>query len=142
MKAQSIRPGAVIGGRRVTAATNGVGTFTASKSRWSAPARIVRFADGGVAHFELGTDVDVAGWAEPLPAGGVASKAIKTPPKVRASRTEWRGETVHGMRTAEHDLIARTNMFDFGRVNGTVGAARNGVGSVRDTGPSFPAQGM
>jgi len=141
MKAASIRRGMVIGGRTVATATDGVGTFTAVKSTWSAPARIVTFADGGRAHFELGTDVDAAGWADPLPAGGVASKHVKTPTKVRAHDGRWRGESVRGMTVRAHDMIARTNMFDVGRVNGTVGASRNGVGSARDTGPSFPPQG-
>jgi hypothetical protein len=137
MKADSVRAGVVIGGRKVVRAVNGVASFKVVKSQYSAPARLVTFADGSCAAFELGTMVDAVGWVEPLPAGGVTSKAIKTPPKVRASRKEWRGESVHGMRTGEHDLIARTNMFDAGRVNGTVGASRNGVGSPILTGPSF-----
>lgn len=124
MKAQSIRPGCVIGGRPVVRATNGVAQFTVVKSTFSAPARIVRFADGTSAAYALGTEVAAAGYAEPLPAGGVTSKAVKTPLKVRASDKRWRGESVHGMSTRAHDLIAATNMFDRGRVNGTHGAAR------------------
>lgn len=142
MRAASIRPGMSIDGRRVVRAINGVGTFRVMRSQWSAAARLVTFADGATVPFELGTDVPVDGWAEPLPAGGVASKNVRTPDKVRASDGRWRGEQVHGMRTRDHDLIARTNMYDAGRVNGAVGAARDGVGSVRLTGPSFPPKGM
>lgn len=137
MKADSVRPGTEIDGRKVVRAVNGVAAFMVARSQYSAPARLVTFADGTRAVFELGTTVQAKGWAEPLPAGGVPSKAIKTPPKVRASRKEWRGEDVHGMRTGEHDLIAKTNMFDVGRVNGVVGASRNGVGAPSLTGPSF-----
>jgi hypothetical protein len=142
MKAESIRTGTMISGRKVVRAVTGMATFRVVKSEYAAPARLVTFADGGTAAFEIGTMVAAEGWAEPLPAGGVTSRVVRTPDKVRASRKEWRGEQVHGMRTRDHDLIARTNMFDPGRVNGTVGAARNGIGSVRDTGPSFPAPGM
>jgi hypothetical protein len=142
MRSDSIRPGTLIGGRKVARAINGSATFAVKKSRYCAPARLVTFADGTRAAFELGTVVDAVGWAEPLPAGNVASKSVKTPPVVRASDSRWRGESVHGMRTREHDLIAGTNMFDAGRVNGSVGAFRDGVGSVRDTGPSFPAPGQ
>lgn len=137
MKADSIRPRVVIGGREVTRAVNGVAVFRVAKSQYSAPARLVTFADNSHAAFELGTEVTAVGWAEPLPAGGVQSKAVKTPPKVRASRKEWRGEQVHGMRTHEHDILARTNMYDVGRVNGVVGASRDGIGSTRLTGKSF-----
>ncbi len=138
MKAQSLRPGVFIDGRKIVKATNGVGSFRLNKSTWSAPARIVTFADGGHASYELGTDVPATGWAEPLPAGGVESKAIKTPTKVRASDKRWAGESVHGpLTTREHDLIAKTNMFDSGRVMGKVGASRDGAGSVRETGGSF-----
>jgi hypothetical protein len=137
MNASNIRPGVVIGGRKVVKASNGVGRFRVVKSEYSAPARCVVFADGGKATFELGKDVDAAGWAEPFPAGSVPSKAVTTPPKVRASDSRWRGEAVKGMSTRAHDMIANTNMFDKGRVNGQVGASRNGVGSPRLTGPSF-----
>lgn len=137
MKANSIRPGATIGGRTVTRAVNGTATFQVAKSSYLAPARLVTFADGHRASFELGSSVDALGWAEPLPAGGVASGNVKTPDKVKVSDGRWRGESVHGMRTRDHDLIARTNMFDAGRVNGTVGASRDGAGSVVFTGPSF-----
>lgn len=137
MKAASIRPGAAIGGRRVVRAVNGVASFRVVKSVYSAPARIVTFADGSTAAYELGTNVDVQGYAEPLPAGGVKSTNVKTPAKVKASDGRWAGESVHGMSTREHDLLAKTNMFDVGRVNGMVGPSRNGVGSVVFTGPSF-----
>jgi hypothetical protein len=141
VKAEAIRPGAMIGGRKVVRAVNGMATFRVVRSEYAAPARLVTFADGGQAAYEIGTQVAAKGWAEPLPAGGVTSRVVRTPDKVRASRKEWRGEQVHGMSTRDHDLIARTNMFDPGRVNGLVGAARNGVGSVLDTGPSFPPPG-
>jgi hypothetical protein len=137
MKAASIRPGAEIGGRKVVKAVNGMASFRVVKSVYSRPARIVTFADGTKAAFELGTDVDAKGWAEPLPASGVKSTNVKTPAKVKVSDGRWAGESVHGMSTREHDLLAKTNMFDVGRVNGTVGASRNGVGSVVFTGPSF-----
>lgn len=142
MRAESIRPGVTIAGRKVVRAVNGVGTFKVARSCWSGPARIVTFADGVTVPFELGTEVSADGWAEPLPAGGVASKVVRTPDKVRASSNRWRGEQVHGMRTRDHDLIAGTNMYDPGRVNGMVGASRDGIGSVRLTGPSFPPKGM
>lgn len=137
MKAESVRPGVVIGGRTVARATNGVASFTVARSHYSAPARVVTFTDGSKGAFELGTSVDAAGWSEPFPAGGVESKHVKTPGKVRASDGRWRGESVQGMSTRDHDLIAKTNMFDAGRVNGTVGAARGGVGAQSLTGPSF-----
>lgn len=136
MKAQNIRPGASIGNRQVARAVNGSATFRVAKSQYCAPARLVTFADGGRAAFELGTNVDAAGWAEPLPAGGVTSKNVRTPPKVEASSRRWRGESVRGMRVRDHDLIAKTNMFDQGRVNGVTGT-RPGMGSVVDTGQSF-----
>jgi hypothetical protein len=142
MRTESIRQGTMIGHRKVVRAVNGTATFKVAKSQWCAPARLVTFADGTDAAFELGTVVDAVGWAEPLPAGNVASKRVKTPPVIRASDRRWRGESVHGMRTREHDMIARTNMFDVGRVNGTVGASRDGAGSVRDTGPSFPPKAL
>ncbi len=138
MKAQSIREGHKIGKRRVVAATTGTATFRVGGSVYLAPARLVTFLGGRMAAYEIGTDVAVKGWAEPLPAGGVESKNVKTPEKVRASDKRWQGESVHGMSVREHDLVAGTNMYDVGRVMGGVGAARNGVGSVRDTGPSFP----
>ena len=138
MNAQSIRPGTVIGGRTVSRAVNGTATFQVVRSQYTTEARLVTFTDGTTTAFELGTDVRATGWAEPLPAGGVRSKFVKTPTQVRASRKEWRGESVHGeLTTREHDLIAKTNMFDRGRVNGRVGATRDGVGSVLLTGPSF-----
>lgn len=137
MKASNIRPGAVIGGRKVMRVANGTATFKIAKSVYLAPARLVTFADGSRASFELGTSVDVQGWAEPLPAGGVASANVKTPSKVKASDGRWRGESVHGMSTRDHDMIAKTNMFDTGRVMGNIGAARGGVGSPSLTGPSF-----
>jgi hypothetical protein len=136
MKAQSIREGMKVGKRRVEKARTGVAVFVVGKSQYSASARIVTFADGTTRAYELGTDVAVKGWAEPLPAGGVESKHVKTPSKVRASAGRWRGEQA-SMHTR---MVAGTNMYDVGRVNGTVGAFRDGVGSVRDTGPSFPPQ--
>lgn len=137
MNAQSIRPGHKIGKRTVAKATNGTATFAVARSSYLAPARLVTLDNGKRVAYEFGTDVDVRGWAEPLPAGGVASGTVKTPTKVKASDGRWKGESVHGMSTRAHDLIAKTNMFDAGRVNGTVGASRNGVGSPRLTGPSF-----
>ncbi len=138
MKSDSIRPGASIGGREVVSAVNGVACFGVRKSTYSAPARLVKFADGTRAAYELGTQVSVQGWAEPLPAGGVASKFVKTPSQVTAHDRRWRGESDTGqLRTREHDLIAATSMYDTGRVNGQVGSSRNGVGSPRLTGPSF-----
>lgn len=137
MNAQSIRQHVVIGGRTVERAVNGMATFSVGRSQYAARARLVTFTDGSRAAFELGTDVPASGWAEPLPAGGVASKNVRTPNKVRASDKRWRGESVHGMRTRDHDRIAGTNMYDTGRVNGSVGASRDGVGSVRLTGKSF-----
>lgn len=112
MKADNIRKGTMIGEREVSRAVNGMATFRVMRSTYAAPARLVTFADGGTAAFELGTDVAAQGWVEPLPAGGVASKVVKTPAKVRASRKEWRGEQVHGMTTGEHDLVANTWMYD------------------------------
>lgn len=140
MKAQNIREDHKIGKHRVVRAITATATFTVGKSTYLAPARIVTFRNGTTKAYELGTDVDVKGWAEPLPAGGVESKHVKTPSKVKASSGRWRGESVKGMSTRDHDLIAKTNMFDVGRVLGKVGASRDGVGSVRDTGPSFPPQ--
>jgi hypothetical protein len=141
MKARSIREGHKIGKRRVSRAVNGTATFRIGGSTYNAAARLVTFGNGATVAYELGTDVDVKGWAEPLPAGGVESKNVKTPTKVKASDGRWAGESVHGpLSTREHDLLAKTNMYDFGRVMGKVGASRDGVGSVRDTGPSFPPQ--
>jgi hypothetical protein len=141
MKADSIRAGHMIGKRTVVKASTGMSSFKVAKSVYSARARIVTLDDGRTVAYELGTDVDVKGWAEPLPAGGVASGNVKTPNKVRASDGRWAGESVHGpLSTREHDLLAKTNMYDVGRVLGKVGASRDGVGSVRDTGPSFPPQ--
>jgi hypothetical protein len=138
MKARSIRIGTVIDGRTVRRASTGTATFAVKRSTYLAPARIVLFDDGAIEFFELDSEVQVtSGYAEQLPAGGVESKHVKTPSKVRASEGRWRGESVHGMRTREHDLLAKTNMFDFGRVNGRVGASRDGVGSTKLTGPSF-----
>lgn len=139
MKAQSIRAGHKIGKHRVVSATTGTATFRVGGSTYLAAARIVVFGDGTRVAYEVGTDVVVKGWAESLPAGGVKSRHVKTPDQVRASSPRWRGESVHGMSTRAHDMLANTNMFDVGRVNGTVGASRHGAGSVRDTGPSFPA---
>jgi hypothetical protein len=137
MKAQSVRVGHKVGKREIVWAVTGTATFAVGKSTYLAAARLVELDNGKRMAFELGTDVNVRGWAEPLPAGGVESKHVKTPSKVKASDGRWPGESVHGMSTREHDLIARTNMFDAGRVNGTVGASRNGVGSAGLTGPSF-----
>lgn len=139
MKAQSIRAGHKIGKHRVVSATTGTATFRVGGSAYLAAARIVTFGNGRVVAYEVGADVAVKGWAESLPAGGVKSRHVKTPERVQASSPRWRGESVHGMSTRQHDLLAKTNMFDVGRVNGTVGASRGGAGSVRDTGPSFPA---
>jgi len=140
MKARNIRADHKIGKKRVSKATTGTATFYVGKSSYLAAARIVTFRDGSTKAYELESDVpNVKGWAEPLPAGGVESKNVKTPTKVKASDGRWAGESVHGpLSTREHDLLAKTNMYDVGRVNGTVGASRNGVGAVRDTGPSFP----
>jgi hypothetical protein len=142
MKADSIRAGHKIGKRRVLKAVNGTATFQVGKSVYTAAARLVTFASNRTVAYELGTDVAVKGWAEPLPAGGVASKNVKTPAKVKASDGRWKGESVHGMTTREHDLLAKTNMFDVGRVMGKVGASRDGMGDVHLTGHSFPGPGV
>lgn len=141
MKARSIREGHKIGKHRVSKATTGTATFTVGKSTYHAPARIVTFRNGVTKAYPLDSEIDVKGWAEPLPAGGVESKHVKTPNKVKASSGRWQGESVHGMSTRQHDLLAKTNMYDVGRVNGSVGASRDGMGSVLDTGPSFPPPG-
>lgn len=140
MKAQSITAGHKIGKRRVMRAVNGTATFRRGASTYLAAARLVTFGNGAMVAYEFGTDVAVKGWAESLPAGNVASKNVRTPAKVRADSGRWRGESVHGMTTRAHDLLAKTNMYDVGRVMGTVGASRNGVGPVALTGPSFPPQ--
>lgn len=137
MRAQNIRTGHKIGRRTVVKATTGTATFTVARSSFLAPARLVKFDNGATAAYEIGTEVAAVGYAEPVPAGGVASRHVTTPPKIMASARRVRGESVHGMSTRAHDMIARTNMFDVGRVNGTVGASRNGVGSTVLTGPSF-----
>lgn len=141
MLGRNVKVGTVIDGRKVVRAMSATATFYVKGSPYAAAARHVWLAGmDRPMTYEADKPVPgtVQGWAEPLPAGGVESKNVKTPEKVRASRKEWRGESVHGMRTRDHDLIARTNMFDQGRVNGTVGAARGGVGSESLTGPSFP----
>lgn len=139
MLGRNVKIGTVIDGKRVVKAESGHGTFRVKKSVYGAPARHVLFSDGSRAQYEADRPVPgtVTGYAEPLPASGVKSGNVQTPGKVRASDGRWRGEAVHGMRTRDHDMIARTNMFDVGRVNGTVGAARGGVGSAALTGPSF-----
>lgn len=125
MKAESIREGMKIGKRRVVKAYTGGSLFVVGRSRYQAPARIVTFHDGSVRAYEIGTDVPVrSGWAESLPAGGVGSKVVRTPDKVRASSGRWRGESVTGMSTRHHDTVARTTMYDTGRVNGSHGVAR------------------
>jgi hypothetical protein len=139
MMARHIREDHKIGKHRVSKAVTGTATFYVGKSSYVAAARIVTFRNGSTKAYELESDVpNVKGWAEPLPAGNVASGNVKTPSKVRVSDGRWAGESVKGMSTREHDLLAKTNMYDVGRVLGTVGASRNGVGAVRDTGPSFP----
>jgi hypothetical protein len=141
MKARNIREGHKIGKHRVSKAITGHSLFVIGQSRFTAPARLVTFRNGSTKAYLLDDDIDVKGWAEPLPAGAVESKNVKTPSKVRASDGRWKGESVRGpLSTREHDLIAKTNMFDVGRVMGRVGASRDGVGSVRQTGPSFPPQ--
>lgn len=141
MNGRSIKPGTVINGKTVARSLgNGVAQFRVVKSVYSAPARLVIFTDGSRGAFELDRPVPgtVSGYAEPLPAGGVKSGHVQGPPKVRAHDGRWRGEQVKGMRTRDHDLIAKTNMFDTGRVNGRVGTTP-GAGAVALTGPSFPA---
>lgn len=139
MYGRNIKIGTIINGKRVVKAESGHGTFRVKKSVYGAPARHVLFADGTRAQYEADRPVPgtVTGYAESLPAGGVTSRNVRMPDKVRVSDGRWRGESVHGMRTRDHDMIANTNMFDAGRVNGTVGAARGGVGSQALTGPSF-----
>lgn len=125
MFGRNVRVGSRINGRLVVKATSGHATFYVKRSAFTAPARFVWFA--GAAHpavFELDRPVPGAeGYADPLPAGGVASKTVKTPERVRVSDGRWRGESTHGIGVREHDLIARTSMFDQGRVNGTHGVS-------------------
>lgn len=140
MLARNIKIGTVIDGRPVVKVSSGHALFTVKRSRYTAAARFVWF-DGAQrpVPYEASLPVPgrVTGYAESLPAGGVESQNVKTPPKVRASDGRWRGESVHGMRTRDHDFIAGTNMFDVGRINGVVGASRGGKGSINQTGRSF-----
>lgn len=135
MTADAIREGVKIGTSRVVRAVNGTSTFPGRGLR---PARLVTFANGKSAAYELGTVVAVKrGYAEPLPAGGVQSGTVRTPAKVRAHSGDWRGESdTGGRRVFDHDLIAVSNMFDQGRVNGSTQSAR-GMGSVPQTGKNF-----
>jgi hypothetical protein len=139
MFGRNVKIGTMIRGRKVVKTMSGHATFYVKGSRFTAPARFVWFA--GASHpvaYEADRPVPGAiGYAESLPAGGVASKNVRTPEKVRASDKRWRGESVHGMPTREHDLIAGTSMYDAAKVNGTVGAARGGVGPESLTGRSF-----
>lgn len=145
MDASTLRPGMCVGGRTVRQA---IDTFT---TRWvrrngrsvaagTQRVRRVTFADGTTVDYSHGTPVNATGYADKLPAGPVASKLANNATRIRASDSRWAGESgrLGELRTRELDLISRTNMYDAGRVNGTVGAARNGAGPVALTGPSFP----
>jgi hypothetical protein len=141
---RNIKTGTSIDGKTVARATDGYGTFYVARSTYRAPSRDVVFTDGTRRQYEADRPVPgvVRGYAEPLPAGGVLSRHVRTPAKVRASDGRWRGESVHGMTTRHHDMVAKTNMFDRGRVNGQTGAARGGVGPVFLTGQSFWVVGV
>lgn len=139
MQGRHLRAGMTIDGRLVKKAVTGTATFKVAKSTYLAPARLVTLAgESRPVAFELDRPVmrKVTGYAESFPAGGVASANVKTPPQIRASDKKWRGESVRGMRTRDHDMIANTNMFDTGRVNGSTGTFP-GAGPVALTGPSF-----
>jgi hypothetical protein len=131
MYGRDIRRGTVIGGQEVIATTPGTETVwhKVNRNRAAVPAGVrhtvtVLYAAGASATFGMDERVNASGYVDSLPAGRVASKLANNATRVRAHHGKWRGETVHGMRTAEHDLIAGTNMYDYGRVNGTVGATR------------------
>jgi hypothetical protein len=131
MYGRDIRQGTVIGAQAVIRTTPGTETLwrKTSRNRAAVPAGVRRvvtalYADGTSATFGADDQVTASGYVDILPAGHVASKLANNATRVRAHHGKWRGETVHGMRTSDHDLIAKTNMYDSGRVNGTVGVPR------------------
>ena len=132
MDASKLRPGTVVDGKRVrqavdTHVTRWEHVRGRQIARGTVPIRRVTYVDGSTQDFVL-LNVRPRTLPEATPGGPthLRSKLANNATRVRASDPRWAGESgrLDDLRTHDVDLISRTNMYDVGRINGTVGVAR------------------
>lgn len=133
MDASTLRAGTYVDGKRIRQAIDTHETvWERRKGRTvptgTQPVRRVTFVDGTTATYALVGVIPQPKPSRPVPGAPTAlrSKLANSAMRVRASDPRWAGESgvLGDLRTYDVDLLSRTNMYDQGRVNGTVGVAR------------------